>query len=156
MPATPQKLNLPPDRRIARFTFDRRDGTCRYLWHVTRPRGLLLRRRTQRFAHCSAFGHSASPDPKCTHPRVNFLLFRQREDLFWVQCKVNNRFVGLSADNPPKSYASRLAVPARHGGICRGRAVLAALHLWRSEAVSALCGSASARPSGRRAASRPS
>lgn len=37
------------------------------------------------------------------------LSFRQRQDLTPYQCKVKDRFVGLSADNPPKSYASRPA-----------------------------------------------
>src|SRR6266508_904478 len=37
------------------------------------------------------------------------LSFRQRQGLTRFQCKVKDRFVGLSADNSPKSYASRPA-----------------------------------------------
>ena len=38
------------------------------------------------------------------------------KDLLWFQCKVSNRFVGLSADSPLESYASRPAAVNRHGG----------------------------------------
>ncbi len=55
------------------------------------------------------------------------LSFRQGEGLSWFQCKVSDRFVGLTVDSLLESYASQTAGEHRHMQMCAQPVVPAAL-----------------------------
>jgi len=81
----------------------------------------IVAKRFVRFRGCKYFrtvrkSKIGIPGTNSGSDLLRCLSFRQREDLLWFQCRVSDKFVGLSADNPLKSYASRSAGVNRHGG----------------------------------------
>jgi hypothetical protein len=79
------KKDLSPGRRIVRFTFDQSTahagtwgmshGRTAFFYGVARNDSRVVRRWP---LQCLRLFQ------RCTHPRVTFLSFRQREDLLWV------------------------------------------------------------------------